>query len=599
MLCALLIGVQLGLTLFHPAWGGAVTDWIGQVLAWPELLVLVFVSLQLSRARWRGTLAWWMWSAALLFYAIGHTVSREYDPLNFSRQGPFPTLPSVLFLLQYPFFFLAVILLPKTSHWESRWIMFLDGLLLMGGAATLSWYFLLAPVYIASGMSVLERAFSLAFPVADLTVLFGLTLILLRPSRYVADRLVLSLLVVATVCLIVADSWAAWHHLTASQSYTAGNPSDLFWVPCYLLIPLAGLVQLRLVQHESAASGSLAGSALNGRGPQRPDVIASLRLFLPIVVALLASALVLIRATTTEMAFGWRTAIDPLVVSSGLLLLIIVRQGIMFLQTARLQRDAETARANELALRELDRRKDAFLSIVGHELKTPLTSLQGYVQLLARRFTAWRTPSDVRKVSEDDLARDLSLAHTAIAYSEDSISRIARLVDDLLDESRIRDGRLAFELASCELGAIVRDAVEEQRMLAPQRVIRLTLPSGPVLVRADPLRIRQVVTNYLTNALKYSKENQPVAVGLEVAGAEARVAVRDQGPGVPASEQEHIWERFYRVEGIAVRSGSGVGLGIGLHISKAIVERHGGQLGVESAPGQGSTFWFTLPLAGQ
>src|SRR5258706_14235179 len=103
----------------------------------------------------------------------------------------------------------------------------------------------------------------------------------------------------------------------------------------------------------------------------------------------------------------------------------------------------------------------------------------------------------------------------------------------------------------------------------------LTLPFGPVPVRADPLRIRQVVTNYLTNALKYSKESQPVAVGLEVAGAVARVAVRDQGPGVPASEQEHIWERFYRVEGIAVRRCSGVGLGTGVHISKAFVQRHG------------------------
>lgn len=295
MLCALLIGVQLGMTLFRPAWGPAVTDWIGAVLAWPVLLVLAYVSMQLSRARWRDALAWWMWSAALLFYAIGHSVSRGYDPLNFSRQGPFPTLPSVVYLLQYPFFFLAVLLLPKTSRWESRWIMFLDGLLLLGGAAALSWYFILAPLYMASGLSLLERTVSLAFPVGDLVVLFGLTLILLRPSRYAADRLVLSLLVVAIVCLIVADSWAAWHFLTAHQPYLAGNPSDLFWVPCYLLIPLAGLVQLCLVHHVSAATGSLAGSWLNGQGPQRPDVIASLRLFLPIVVAELASVLVLIR----------------------------------------------------------------------------------------------------------------------------------------------------------------------------------------------------------------------------------------------------------------------------------------------------------------
>jgi signal transduction histidine kinase len=105
------------------------------------------------------------------------------------------------------------------------------------------------------------------------------------------------------------------------------------------------------------------------------------------------------------------------------------------------------------------------------------------------------------------------------------------------------------------------------------------------------------VTNYLTNALKYSPTEQPVVVGLDVAGQEARVWVRDQGPGLPPEEQARIWERFHRVKGIEVQSGTGVGLGLGLHICQTIIERHQGQVGVESSPGQGSTFWFTLPLA--
>jgi signal transduction histidine kinase len=113
---------------------------------------------------------------------------------------------------------------------------------------------------------------------------------------------------------------------------------------------------------------------------------------------------------------------------------------------------------------------------------------------------------------------------------------------------------------------------------------------------ADPDRIGQVVTNYLTNALKYSIAAMPVDVHLTVEQGLARVAVRDRGPGLPLEEQQRLWQRFYRVAGINVRSGSGVGLGLGLYICRSIIERHYGEVGVQSAPGQGSTFWFTLPL---
>jgi len=118
-----------------------------------------------------------------------------------------------------------------------------------------------------------------------------------------------------------------------------------------------------------------------------------------------------------------------------------------------------------------------------------------------------------------------------------------------------------------------------------------------VPVVADALRLGQVVTNYLTNALKYSSADRPVEVGLQVNDQQAWVEVRDEGPGIPAKEQEHIWERYHRVKGIEVQSGTGVGLGLGLPISRAIIEQQQGQVGVQSAPGQGSTFWFSLPLA--
>jgi signal transduction histidine kinase len=173
-----------------------------------------------------------------------------------------------------------------------------------------------------------------------------------------------------------------------------------------------------------------------------------------------------------------------------------------------------------------------------------------------------------------------------------------RLVNDLVDITRIRTGRLDLHLAPADLTPIVHEAVEEQRQVHPDRTLHLECPEeqrAPVM--ADAYRLGQVVTNYLTNALKYSPADRPVTVGLQVGDQQARVFVRDAGPGLEPAEQEHIWRRFHRARGVEVQSGSGVGLGLGLHISQTIIEQHQGQVGVQSTPGQGSTFWFSLPLA--
>jgi signal transduction histidine kinase len=177
------------------------------------------------------------------------------------------------------------------------------------------------------------------------------------------------------------------------------------------------------------------------------------------------------------------------------------------------------------------------------------------------------------------------------------VARLERLVNDLVDVSRIQAGKLELRPEPADLVAILREAVEEQQQAAPERTISLQCPADlEVPVVADSGRIEQVVTNYLTNALKYSTAARPVEVGAQVEQQHARVWVRDQGPGLPVEERERIWERFHRVPGIEVKSGTGVGLGMGLHICRTIIQQHGGQVGVESTPGQGSTFWFTLPI---
>ena len=172
-----------------------------------------------------------------------------------------------------------------------------------------------------------------------------------------------------------------------------------------------------------------------------------------------------------------------------------------------------------------------------------------------------------------------------------------RLVNDLIDVSRIQTTQLNLQLVRCDLVRIVRQVVEDQRILAPTRTIRWDTSILQADVLADTDRVEQVVNNYLSNALKYSEADKPVGVRLEREEAMMRVEVADYGPGLSSAQQQHIWNRFSRVEGIEVKSGTGVGLGLGLYICRNLIERQGGQVGVESERGRGSTFWFTLPLA--
>ncbi|HEU5441600.1 MAG TPA: PAS domain S-box protein [Ktedonobacterales bacterium] len=265
----------------------------------------------------------------------------------------------------------------------------------------------------------------------------------------------------------------------------------------------------------------------------------------------------------------------------------------LIVERDRLLQEREDARAKALALLEANRRMDEFLSIAGHELRTPLTSLLGNLQVLARRLA--RAAGE--GATQENLASQLHMVSTMLEQMDRQGWQLSRLVSDLVDASRTKAGALELRLQTCDLAGIVRQTVEEQRQAHPQRSIALALSGdAAALVTADADRVGQVVTNYLTNALKYSREDQPVEVRLSVQGGLARVTVRDYGPGLRPEEQPRIWELFHRAAGVEVQSGSGVGLGLGLHICKTIVERHGGQVGVESEVGHGATFWFTLPL---
>jgi len=267
----------------------------------------------------------------------------------------------------------------------------------------------------------------------------------------------------------------------------------------------------------------------------------------------------------------------------------------LVIERERLLHEHAEARGNEIALRESNDRMNEFLGIASHELKTPITTIKGSTQLLERRLKkmlSLETATVEERMHLQKEAQDL-LRRTNV-----QVNRLTRLINDLLDVSRIQAHKLEPHMEHINLVTVIRDVVQEQERGAATRTILLDLPSeNEVPVFADVDRIEQVLTNYISNALKYSDSDKPVEILLRIQNQEVYVSVRDEGPGLPVGEQASVFGRFYRVKGIEVKSGSGVGLGLGLYICKTIIELHQGLVGVESEEGKGSTFWFSLPLA--
>ena len=260
----------------------------------------------------------------------------------------------------------------------------------------------------------------------------------------------------------------------------------------------------------------------------------------------------------------------------------------------QLGKECEETLARERTMHETNQRLGTFLATLSHELKTSLTVSKGSLTLCEQKVR--RLVQAKASFTEREYVYLLAL----LKQAKQQVMREDRLVNDLLDISLIKADRLTLHRISCDLCAIVSQAVKEERGVSCARTLHLLLPSEQAVpVYADPDRIGQVVTNYLTNAITYSAAEHPIEIRLQVEEKLARVSVRDEGPGIPPLEQEQVWEAFYRVQGTEEQSGETGGLGIGLYLCRTIIESHRGQVGVQSTPGKGSVFWFTLPLAGQ
>ncbi|MGH2587195.1 MAG: ATP-binding protein [Dehalococcoidia bacterium] len=222
--------------------------------------------------------------------------------------------------------------------------------------------------------------------------------------------------------------------------------------------------------------------------------------------------------------------------------------------------------------------RDQFVSVAAHELRTPLTALKGHVQIARRRLAGGVAATDLEPL---------------LRRAETQVDRLTGLVSDLLDVARISSGGFVIEPEPVAPAPLIRRVAEIEQALAPGRRIELDLPQRLPVIDADPPRLEQVLINLVENALKYSPPDKPVRIAAEVVEDRLEIVVQDQGPGIPAEEQEYIFERFHRASNVD-RNISG--LGLGLYISWEIVQAHGGDLTVDSEPGQGSAFCIALPI---
>ena len=232
-----------------------------------------------------------------------------------------------------------------------------------------------------------------------------------------------------------------------------------------------------------------------------------------------------------------------------------------------------------MALQELDRKKDEFLSVASHELRTPLTTIKGYTQLLAQTV--------------DDLQPEERATYINAVLGE--IERMMGLISELLDVSRIETNRLQIHPQAIRWLDFIRARVAAFQVQHPTRSIRTDVANHEAIVVADPDRMRQVVDNLLSNALKYSPDGTDIDLRVELAAGAVLTSVTDHGIGIPRDEIPQLFERFHRARNVSSRYYGG--LGLGLYISRAIVEAHGGTIRVESIEGQGSTFTVQMPVA--
>ena len=504
-------------------------------------------------------LPWYLFGAGLLSFSVGDTVLNLYAYV-WHRDPPVPSVADAFYLAAYPLLAAGLILLVRCLRSEDRRRGRLDAAMLIVAFALGQWIFLMQN-NLHQG-SFAERVVFLSYPAMDVVLLAALVFFALTPTwRTVSYRY----LAASIVLLIFADEIYG----ISPASYASASWLDAAWLVSYVLWGVAAL-------HPSMRELS---EPLRARGPR----LSTLRVGMLSIALVTAPIVLLIQA-----AQGSGIDAVPIAIGAGLLgglVLLRLTSMIHTLDALRVtegaaRAEAETAQwllteQNE-RLREADRLKDEFVALISHDLRTPLTSITGYVELAL----------------EEDLTDDVRGFLQVVARNSD---RLLRLVNDLLFVARLQAGDVMLEEEDLDLAELVRDGVRAMEPRAAGKEITLTCEVETVpLVHVDRGRFLQVLDNLVSNALKFTPEGGEVHVRLGERDGNIRLEVSDSGMGISAADQRRLFERFFRAGNAVEQQVPGTGLG--LYICRAIAEAHEGTISVRSELGEGSTFRLELPL---
>jgi len=505
-------------------------------------------------------LPWYLFAAGLLAFSVGDVIFNLYQ-FVWHRETPVPSVADVFYLAGYPFLTAGLVLLVRCLRSEERRTGRLDSGMLIAAFALFQWIFLIQD-RLHTG-TIAARAVAFAYPAMDIVLLVALVFFALTPTwRTVAYRY----LAASVLLLILADEIYG----LSPAAYSSASWLDSTWLLSYVLWGVAALHPSMRELSEPAPGG----------GPR----VSRLRLGWLGVALATAPAILLGEAVSGS-------AIDGVAIAVGggvLCTLVVLRLTSVIRALDRLRSDERLARAEaETAerllaeqnerLREADRLKDEFVALISHDLRTPLTSITGYVELAL----------------EEDLTEEVrGFLHVVDRNAE----RLLALVNDLLFVARLQAGELRLEPEDLDLAGVVEETVAAQRPRAAAKGIELSCEIDSVLpVHGDRGRLHQLFDNLVSNALKFTPEGGSVHVSVALRNGSVHVEVSDTGIGIDPEDQRRLFERFFRTPQVVEQQVPGTGLG--LYISRVIAEAHEGSLSVRSTPGRGSTFSLDLPLA--